>query len=254
MPRLASWLDQSKCTAVRTREKEKESGEEQSLFELPLLLPGMSVPMLGVSEGDSAGVGLVDRKENESVGTLLPQEGRGEEEQEQRDVGGDPSVASEERQQEEQEESSSTETEREGLSSPKDANTVERKAGQSPNIIELRRKAKAYIQSEAFEEALPLLNQCIELRPSANLFRLRCLCYSRLGMHDLSLQDAHSIEKLKPKSCTSYFHMGSALYATGDYANAAKSFQQVSQQTVQKGTNYYYFFFLGVSQRISHLE
>ena len=146
------------------------------MFELPLLLPGMSVPMLGVSEGDSAGVGLVDRKENESVGTLLPQEGRGEEEQEQRDVGGDPSVASEERQQEEQEESSSTETEREGLSSPKDANTVERKAGQSPNIIELRRKAKAYIQSEAFEEALPLLNQCIELRPSANLFRLRCLC------------------------------------------------------------------------------
>ena len=95
------------------------------------------------------------------------------------------------------------------------------------NIIELRRKAKQKIQKEDFEQALPLLHEVIGLSPnSANLYRLRCLCYSRLNMHQESLQDAYVIQKLKPESCTSYFHMGSALYGVRDYFAAAKSFQK----------------------------
>ena len=101
------------------------------------------------------------------------------------------------------------------------------KKGIAENIIELRRKAKAQIQNEEFSQALSLLNECIALCPgSANLFRLRCLCFSRLGVHDKALEDAHVIEKLKPKSCTSYFHLGSSYYGVGDYSAAAKAFQQ----------------------------
>ena len=104
----------------------------------------------------------------------------------------------------------------------------------SNHIIELRRRAKTHIQKEEFEQALPLLNQVIELHPSsANLYRLRCLCYSRLGRHEESLQDALVIEKLKPESCTSYFHKGSALYGVGDYFAAASSFQQGMEMNPQ---------------------
>ena len=111
-----------------------------------------------------------------------------------------------------------------GSPSPGSKLLTMRKGG--PGIIELRRIAKAHISKEEFQEALSLLNECIESNSrSANLFRLRCLCYSRLGMHEESLQDAYMIEKLKPKSCTSYFHLGSALYGVCDYSGAAKAFQ-----------------------------
>lgn len=104
----------------------------------------------------------------------------------------------------------------------------------SNHIIELRRKAKAHIQKEQFEQALPILNQVIDLHPSsANLYRLRCLCFSRLGRHQESLEDALVIEKLKPLSCTSYFHKGSALYGVGDYFAAASSFQQGMEMNPQ---------------------
>ncbi|UPR02081.1 TPR repeat domain-containing protein [Chloropicon primus] len=112
-------------------------------------------------------------------------------------------------------------------SSPSSFTSKSPKKGVPENIIELRRKAKSRIQREEFSEALSLLDTCIALSPrSANLFRLRCLCFSRLGMHEKALQDALVIKELKPNSCTSGFHLGSALYGVGDYSSAAKAFQQ----------------------------
>ena len=96
-------------------------------------------------------------------------------------------------------------------------------------VIERRRRAKAHVEREEFSEALQLLDECVSLsqpRASANLYRLRCLCLSRLGRHREALDDAILIHQLKPYSSTSGFHLGSALYAVGDYSNAARAFQE----------------------------
>ena len=46
------------------------------------------------------------------------------------------------------------------------------------------------------------------------------------GRHREALDDAILIHQLKPYSSTSGFHLGSALYAVGDYSNAARAFQE----------------------------
>ncbi len=105
--------------------------------------------------------------------------------------------------------------------------SVEEAAATAAALVELRRRAKRAIVDEDYESALDLLNRCLEVSPSSvNLYRLRCLAFSRLGQYDRSLEDAEEIARLEPNSLTSFFHKGSALYHVGDFARAARTFQE----------------------------
>lgn len=93
---------------------------------------------------------------------------------------------------------------------------------------ELKRLAQGAIREEDFPRALRHLDACIAAcpSPSAGLYRLRCTVLLRLGEHARCLRDAESIADLEPGSLTSFYYKGSALYQTGQFSDAARTFEQ----------------------------
>ena len=106
-------------------------------------------------------------------------------------------------------------------------------------VIERRRRAKAHVEREEFfSPSTPgRVRQLVPAPRISEPLQAEMPLPFQAGRHQGGLgDDAILIHPPSPTRSTSGFHLGSALYAVGDYSNAARAFQEAPRRSIPRRT------------------
>lgn len=97
----------------------------------------------------------------------------------------------------------------------------------SPSAVAQFNKGRAYVLEKNYEQALPPLNQAIELQPAyAEAYYFRGTAYYNLGQFYAALADHELAIQLKPDFVEAYYGRGAAHNALGHRAQAIADFER----------------------------